>query len=334
MTPNERFNEFLQDIEPSPTTKSQAQQAHQKIRDFLADHGVYGDIHVNTYLSGSYKRDTAIRPRREGDVLLRPDVDIIVVINHTLNDSPGDAVDALYNAISDGYDDIRKQTRSVGVFTATVDMDVVPIIEPDGEGAGLFIPDRKLEKWLSTNPPGHTSWTTEVNSKADGRFKPLVKITKWWRRQNPTSGRHPKGFVLECLVADCMDYAEKHYGELFTKTFETMVAKYQAYVSLGVVPLIADPSVPGNYVTNGIAAEDFKNFFEVVKEHAALAREALQLDDQDEATKIWRQIFGSRFPGPPTASKAAGLLSAAITPVGGFEFPDRPVQPKKPSGFA
>ena len=27
-------------------------------------------------------------------------------------------------------------------------MDVVPIIEPYGEGGGLFIPDRTLDKWL------------------------------------------------------------------------------------------------------------------------------------------------------------------------------------------
>jgi hypothetical protein len=333
MTPNARFTEFLQDIEPSQTTKTQASQAHVKMRDFLAGHGVYGDIHVKTYLSGSYRRDTSIRPKREGAVLQRPDVDIIVVINHTLDDSPADAVDALYDAISDGYDDIRKQTRSVGVTTSTVDMDVVPIIEPDGEGNGLYIPDRELLKWLPTNPPGHTTWTTEINAKAGGRFKPLVKLMKWWRRQNPTTGRHPKGFVIECIVEACMDCDETHFGELFTKTLANIVSKYGVYVALGIVPTIADPAVSGNSVTSAISPEDFKSFFELVKEHAELARTAMGLEDQGEATALWRQIFGSRFPAPPS-EKALGLLSAAITPTPGLQFPDRPVKPRKPAGFA
>ena len=332
MTPNARFTEFLQDIEPSATTKAQASAAHTKLRDFLANHGVYGDVHVRTYLSGSYKRDTAIRPKQEAGVTLRPDVDIIVVIDHDLNESPAEAVDALYDAISDGYDDIRKQQRSVGITTATVDMDVVPIIEPYGDGGGLFIPDRKLEQWLPTNPPGHTEWTTTRNAQADGRFKPLVKLVKWWRRQNPTTGRHPKGFVLECIVSACMTDTETHYGASFTKCLERIVTEYQFYMALGIVPMISDPAVPANSVTSGISFEDFKSFYDLVCEHAAIARQALDATDQDEATKLWKQLFGSRFPGPPV-TKAALLASAAAPPIT-LGFPDRPVKPNKPSGFA
>lgn len=40
-------------------------------------------------------------------------------------------------------------------------MDVVPIIAPFGIENTLYIPDKKLNSWLETNPPGHTEWTTE-----------------------------------------------------------------------------------------------------------------------------------------------------------------------------
>lgn len=69
-------------------------------------------------------------------------------------------------------------------------MDVVPIIS-DGYG-GYLIPDIHLEEWLVTNPPAHTEWTVEVNKNANGRFKPLVKLFKWWRRENLSDLKRPK----------------------------------------------------------------------------------------------------------------------------------------------
>ncbi|MGA8475515.1 MAG: hypothetical protein WB681_10615 [Candidatus Cybelea sp.] len=333
MTPNARFTEFLQDIEPSATTTSQAISAHQSMRDFLAKHTALSKRHVKTFLSGSYKRCTSIRPRTEGGVTLRPDIDIIVVTDHGKDDCPKGVLDELYTAIGDGYDDIRLQTRSVGVVTTKADMDVVPIIEPYGEGGGLFIPDRALVEWLPTNPPAHTEWTTDINNDSGGRFKPLVKLFKWWRRQNPTSGRHPKGFVIECIVAECMDRQETHYGQLFVKTLERIVSKYNLFLSLGMVPNIADPGVPGNSVTSNISLEDFKSFHDLTREHAMTARAALEDPDAEESTRLWRQIFGSRFPSGQT-SKSALLGEAAGSSFAGLSFPDHPVVPRKPVGFA
>ncbi len=38
MTPQQRFIEFLKDIEPSQTTKSNASSSHKNLRDFLKNH--------------------------------------------------------------------------------------------------------------------------------------------------------------------------------------------------------------------------------------------------------------------------------------------------------
>ncbi len=74
-----QFKEFLHDVEPSPTTKSNASDAHTALRKFLKEHSTFKDVHVDTFLSGSYKRDTSIRPRIIDGKETRPDVDIIVV---------------------------------------------------------------------------------------------------------------------------------------------------------------------------------------------------------------------------------------------------------------
>jgi hypothetical protein len=144
ITPQARFLKFLSDIEPSPTTKQNASSSHTTLRAYLAGHEDFIEHHVRTFLSGSYKRDTAIRPRRKNGDTERPDVDIIVETNHTLDDNPAEVVDLLYTTLEKQYPNIRRQARSVGIETSKADMDVVPIIAPYGKEGQLYIPDRKL----------------------------------------------------------------------------------------------------------------------------------------------------------------------------------------------
>ena len=332
MTPNARFTEFLADIEPSPTTKSNASSAHTKLREKLRNDSDFADLHKNTLLSGSYKRDTAIRPRMKNGEAHRPDIDILVLTTHSRHSSPEDAVDDVFYVLNRHYTPTNRQARSVSVSTKFADMDVAPIIDPDGDGT-YYIPDRNQKEWIRTNPPGHSQWTTETNNRAGGRFKPLVKLFKWWRRENPTVGKRPKGYVLEVIAANCMNQRETHYGELFVKMLETIVEKYAFEVSLSMVPTIDDPSLPGNNITEGLSFAAFEGFYNKVKSHAVIGREALSLEDQEKATEKWRILFGDRFPKTPIR-KEASLFDPAPAATG-LVFPDRPVRPpNKPAGFA
>lgn len=334
MLPHARFTEFLQDIEPSPTTEANAAAAHQGLRAHLRADSVFGPLIETDFLSGSYKRDTAIRPRTANGNSQRPDVDVIVVTTHTLSDCPVAVVDALYWAVRRAYPDSRRQGRSVGITTPLVDMDVVPIIDPYGNGT-YFIPDRKQEVWVRTNPPGHTQWTIDTNATTGGRFKPLVKMNKWWRRHNPTVSKRPKGFVIECITAACMDPKQTHFGELFVGTLETIVTRYAGVVAAGLVPWIEDPGVPENSVTNGMTFDAFEGFYRKAQAHALLGRQALGEADFDKATELWRRILGDRFPASP-ARASEGLLRpvTAAAASNSLAFPSRAITPVKPAGFA
>lgn len=325
-----QMTQLLEDIEPSETTNAASRAAHTRLRDYVAEHAEYKELHVKSILSGSYARDTAIRPRMVGGEETRPDVDIIVVTEHTLDDSPC-AVLKLLQGVLEAEFKIKKpyNHRSVGIVTAAVDMDVVPIIAPHGMGGALYIPDRTVEKWIITNPPGHTAWATEVNKANGNRFKPLTKLTKWWRRENQTSTHRPKGFVIECLVAQAMSATQSQYGLLFVETLEAIVNTYRPFVLAGLTPQIADPSVSGNDVCSNICADEFASFWRKAEEHALLGRRALEEKCPDKSLEMWRKIFGPRFP----ISGARAQLSQAAAPAG-LVFPDRPIIPKKPGGFA
>lgn len=335
--PQKRFNEFLQDIEPSATTKAHAKAAHEGLRAHLQADDEFKGVHVQDFLSGSYKRDTAIRPRKKGDSVDRPDVDIIVVTNHTEDDDPEEVISLLHRALKRKYTTcvVRKQARSVGVKGYyKADMDVVPLIE---NGTMYLIPDRKQDDWIDTNPPAHTQWTIDTNKAAGGRFKPLVKLMKWWRCTNPTQYKKPKGFAIECITAQCLDNEEDYYGELFVGTMEAIVEEYALDILLGTVPTIADPGVPGHCVTDGMTGDEFAAFYRKAGETAKVGREALECDDPEKATKKWRKVFGDRFPGTSSSSgtdSSKSLLADAVD-TSEYSFPDRPVlPPQKPKGFA
>ena len=59
---------------------------------------------------------------------------------------------------------------------------------------------------------------------------------------------------------------------------------------------------------------------------------ALNETDAEKATNLWRKIFDERFP-KTEASRSESLLGPAAGS-SSLTFPDRPVTPNKPKGFA
>ena len=79
------FESFLKDINPSESTIDEASRLHRNLRDHLKASETYGTVCKDTYLSGSYAKQTFIRPKKDTDSC---DIDIIVETNRSINDSP------------------------------------------------------------------------------------------------------------------------------------------------------------------------------------------------------------------------------------------------------
>lgn len=335
MVPNARFKELLADIEPSPTTTTAASSAHTAVREHLRDHPDFGDRWEGDFLAGSYSRATAVRPKKTEDGYERPDVDIIIETNFSTADHPDDVLQKLSDALDDEFEVERINKRSVRVVMWSAEIDVVPVVPT---GSLYQLPDRDLGGWKYTNPPGHNAWSSQQNDAFGGRFKPLVKMFKWWRRENKT-GKRPKGFVLEVLVAKHAPKDETHYGEAFAQMLRSIYDAYGAWAEAGVKPRIDDPGLMGNDILSKVSITDWKNFIERIRVHADYARRAQGEEDMAEATRLWRKLFGDRFKDTAVAAKAASLNSRATAPVaaagaGGYVFPNQPAAPTKPRGFA
>ena len=333
MVPQTRFTELLADIEPSPTTKTNASGAHNAVRNHLRTHEAFQDRWEGDFLAGSYARNTAIRPKQTADGHERADVDIIVETSFSTTDDPEDVLDELCDALEDCFTVERVNKRSVRVVTSRAEIDVVPVVRT---ATGFELPDRDLGYWKSTNPPAHTTWSSEQNTRFSGRFKPLVKLFKWWRRENKT-GKRPKGFVLEVLVALHAPTDQAHYGEAFAQMLANIHAAYGSLAALGAKPVVGDPGLYGTGdILSKVSKTDWLAFMERVRVHAGYARRAQDTDDMEEATGLWRRLFGDRFKSTENPPKAVNMSSTttASAATGGYMFPDANATPTKPRGFA
>ncbi|MDC7682168.1 hypothetical protein PQU92_02705 [Asticcacaulis sp. BYS171W] len=293
MLPQASFKRFLYEIEPSKTTSQNCARAYASVRNFLFDHEDYRDLTRDVFVAGSYARDTAIRPRKINGRIKAPDVDIMVVTDHTRADHPEDVLQDLADVLAAKYNVKRTNRRSVRLESYGCQVDVVPVAYYRNK---FRLPDRDAEEWIYTNPPRHKEWSTSQNQKFGKRFKPLVKMLKWWRQEH-VSGKRPKGFLMEILVASYGPADEIHLGEAFAQTLENICHEYFDAAMRGRKPIIIDPAMPENNMLDGVSAPQWQAFIDKVRIHAQFARKAQISTDLNKAVWYWQKVFGDQFTG-------------------------------------
>lgn len=129
---NPQFNEFLTKIRPSDTQKEDWKSGAKTLRERLNNYEPLKGIVVSTFLQGSIRRSTAIKPLNGK----RPDVDIVVVTNldHTRT-APMEAMDLFVPFLEKYYPGKwEPQGRSFGITLSYVELDlVITTIPASGE---------------------------------------------------------------------------------------------------------------------------------------------------------------------------------------------------------
>ncbi len=349
MTPY--FEELRKAVEPDPKRKVEAQEADDPVREHLETHECFADRHVNTFLYGSYKRSTAV-----GDI---KDVDIVVVTNYTRDDDPITVLDELKEALTELYDepDLADQRRSIRIDRPLPDvpdseltLDVIPAIyqdedDPDGP---LWVPDRDKEEWIPSHPKGHIQRASDLNAEShqERAFVRLTKMMKWWwkyqfeQRKPEVAGheRKPKGFWIEVMAGEYADLSKESYPEMIVALLENASDAFKNFRIIGAIPELPDPGLRDysdpnyRYIKTSMDEDEFGFFLDVLDESLGWAREALNANSEHEASKFWRKFFGDAFPLALEERATSSLLTPAAAPAA--TFPNRPVVPRKPGGFA
>jgi predicted nucleotidyltransferase len=183
------FNDFLKKLKLTDSEQSEASRQHTNMRTELQKRLEVED----NFLSGSYKRKTAVRPLN--------DIDIFVVLSETDEVNRVLGPDALLDTLQTTLEAIypqkttTRQARSINIeFTGTgIAYDVVPAFS-DGDDA--YVIPGGASSWMPTNPKTHKTLSTEANEKAGKMLKPLLKAVKHAKNVHEAQAR---SFHLEVL---------------------------------------------------------------------------------------------------------------------------------------
>lgn len=283
------FRGLLANIEPSPAAVKKAKKAQEDLRAHLETDEEISKANPDTFLSGSYARDTALNSIK--------DVDVIVLIDLDHNATAPEVVIAwLQEALQKYYSKVRPQGRSVQVTTGTdFDLDVVPSVPLSHRDGPVWIPDRDAQQWVATHPKGQIAFGANKNSSTDGLYKPLVKIFKYWRDRLPTEAARAKSYLLESLVAQGLLSVPSSYARGVVAIFSAIYSSYFPYLSLNTVPKISDPGYPSVNVAKRWKLNEFSAFMREVEPALKIATAALNSQDKDQSVKLWRRLFGEKF---------------------------------------
>lgn len=130
------FKDFLREIRLTDQQVEELKSAHSTLRKRLQTDEDLADIIETTFLQGSYRRATAVRPKNG----TRSDVDVIIVTKMDRNEvTPEEALDKFEPFLKKYYDGkYRKQGRSWGIEMTHVDLDLVPTSAPSIAEEGLL----------------------------------------------------------------------------------------------------------------------------------------------------------------------------------------------------
>lgn len=289
MAKQKDFNTFLSNIEPSSSTVSYISSVQNNLRDYLASHPNYKEVYIQTFLSGSYAKHTAIRPKLYDG---KRDVDIVVETSYNSMHNSIDVIQEIHDTLKEKeiYSNAKIQSHSVGIELEGISIDVVPVI-CSNDGERYCIGSSDCNEWIITDPKGHISWSSEVNVDNSMKYKPIVKILKWWRRSNcPEDTKYPKGITLEKMIADNLPDLDFNIEDHLVGTMQSIVDSYRAYIDAGIKPIIYDPCISENDLLAKYELIDIESFILKLSEH-------LDIINQDGVSnESWRKIFGKEFP--------------------------------------
>lgn len=227
------------------------------------------------FISGSYQRDTIIKPLN--------DIDLFAVIEYDDymenggKPNPKTVLTKFKNYLNDlrDYKDKVKQDRPcVTVCLSDKNFDVLPAIRESG---ALHIPNADLSGWVFTDPKTHTESLNRINKQRGYKLKTIIKAIKHWKREYK---QNILSFHVEEVAINIFNiYNFTNLEEGIRMWFEhaeghLSVGRFKSYDEYSKV----------------------KEKINKVKGKLQEAKKLLDDKKEGEAKKIWKDIFGPKFP--------------------------------------
>jgi hypothetical protein len=276
------FRELAANLEITNLQADTVSTRQQNVRDVVERELTV----LDSFLVGSYGRDTMIGPLADADI----DIFVVLSSDYYKEYTPSTLLDRLRAVLLKTYTRTPKINRNGQAVTITFEdfrVDVVPAFRR--QGGGYLIPDSPNKAWIATNPPKHDEVLTQSNRSHHGDLVPLVKMVKGW---NKTIDGAFRGFYLELLVVDVLRNVRI---DDYPSGVEFVLDKGREAVKFKRV----DPAGFGDQVNplDGVTTvADAVSRFETAYNRAVRARAFAANGKVIDAFGEWRKIFGNYFP--------------------------------------
>jgi len=304
LTVEQSFQKLIANLNPTEKQQLDIRTKRETIDSALAnDQRIF--LHTEkqqSFLTGSYARDTIIRPIN--------DVDLYVRVNygeHAKDKSPRSILLLMASALRKRYPNntqVNVDSPCVVVTFWGFKFEIAPVVCYEGNADLYDIPAPGSQSWIQCYPNVPSKWLSYCNYKNDEMFIPLIKILKQWNRNNKVG---LKSFHLELLtekvfgsVTEIYSYPQGIFDWMFCVRNWLRENKY---------PFIEEPGHGNKYVDDYLYGNAFRLMAVRSKVDAGLKSAERAYDffgkgRQIVAKRIWKSMFGSMFPSPePEPSK-------------------------------
>ena len=247
---------------------------------------------LDSFLTGSYARDTMIAPLSEADI------DVFVVLKsdyyHQFNGQNGGQaglLDLVKKTLRKTYTrtpDIGRNGQAVTIRFDDFLIDVVPSF--NRQGGGYLIPNSITQSWISTDPKKHVEISTEANAAHNGDLVPLIKMIKAW---NKNIDRHFRAFHLEVLAWSILNGVNISN---FPSGVRFFFDKGRELVSKQNPDPAGYSGDVGSYIAGTAKIQEAVGKFQLAYERAVKAEAYEQRGQTADAMETWRMIIGDYFP--------------------------------------
>jgi hypothetical protein len=287
----EALERFIQSLELTEGQQQDVVRQQTQVRECL----IQRLQAQKAFLSGSYSRNTAIRPLH--------DIDLFLVLGKASLSSSSASVsgsihmDSVFKQVQQALqqewpnkDSPRIQNHSVhiGFEKSDISFDVVPAYADSSSSQEVFlIPEKDTRTWIRTSPNVHKQLSTEANETSGKKLKPLLKAVKHWKRVHGLSLL--RSFHLEVMSYSAFTTPPRDYLEGLERIF--------THLSQHVRRPCSDPAGLGPDVDHLMSPNQRQAAQQVLASAARQAQLAREESDSNPASAHTRLIslFGEFY---------------------------------------
>lgn len=304
MTIDQYFQNLLASLSPTQAQIQNIRTTRAQIDDVLRKHPRLYHVPGKpiSFLTGSYRRNTIIRPIDDIDLYVRVHYGL-----HANGKPPIQVLSVMSAALRSRFSQtrIRRDTPCIVLnFTGLgYKFEVVPVVTfSDSEDLHL-VPGPRARQWIECYPNVPTKWLTDSNYANDGKFIPLIKLLKNWNRNNNVG---LKSFHLELLTE--MVFSEISEVWSYPQGVYEWMYHVSRWISGSNVPFVLEPGKDYTYVDKYLY-ERKPTLFRVRKNLKAGLRQGQlayysYLDNKEgKACLLYQKMFSKKSPLPSVATE-------------------------------